>query len=63
MNTLEIEFKPVDWLFIDSSKVRWKNVLLHNENRFSHVPLAHGDSHFKSWNARILFFVLEIKVS
>ena len=37
------EFNPDQWrLFIDSSKVSLKEVLLHNGNRFPSVPLAHA---------------------
>jgi hypothetical protein len=37
------EYNPVQWrLFIDSSKVSLKVVLLHNGNRFPSVPLAHA---------------------
>ena len=36
------EFNPDQWrLFIDSSKVSLKVVLLHNGNKFPSVPLAH----------------------
>jgi len=37
------ECNPDQWrLFIDSSKVRLKVVLIHNGNRFPSVPLAHA---------------------
>ena len=43
MEVLGLEYKPDQWrLFIDSSKVRRKVVLLHNGNRFPSVPLAHA---------------------
>jgi len=39
------EYNPDQWhLFIDSSKVSLKVVLLHNGNRFPSVPLAHAAS-------------------
>ena len=43
MEVLGHEYKPDQWrLFIDSSKVSLKLVLLHNGNRFPSVPLAHA---------------------
>ena len=37
------EYKPFQWrLFVDSSKVSLKLVLLHNGNRVPSVPLAHA---------------------
>ena len=37
------EYKPDQWhLFIDSSKVSLKVVLLHNGNRFPSISLAHA---------------------
>ena len=43
MEVLSHEYKPGQWrLFIDSSKVSLKVVLLHNRNRFPSVPLAHA---------------------
>jgi len=42
MEVLGNEFNPDPWrLFIDSSKVNLKVVLLHNGNRSPSVPLAH----------------------
>ena len=36
------QYQPEDWrLFIDSSKRSLKYVLLHNDNRFASVHLAH----------------------
>jgi len=41
MEVLGHEFNPDQWrLFIDSSKVSLKVVLLHNGNKFPSVPLA-----------------------
>jgi len=43
MEVLGHEYIPDQWcLFIDSSKVSLKVVLLHNGNRFPSVPLAHA---------------------
>jgi len=43
MEVLGHEFNPEQWrLFVDSSKVRLKVVLLHNGNKFPSVPLAHA---------------------
>jgi hypothetical protein len=42
MEVLDHEYNPHQWpLFIDSSNVSLKVVLLHNGNRFPSVPLAH----------------------
>jgi len=42
MEVLGRVYNPDHWrLFIDSSKVSLKVVLLHNRNRFPSVPLAH----------------------
>jgi len=43
MEVLGHEIDPDQWhLFIDSSKVSLKVVLLHNGNKFPSVPLAHA---------------------
>jgi len=43
MEVLGHEFNPHQWrLFIDSSKVSLKVVLLHNGNKFPSFPLAHA---------------------
>jgi hypothetical protein len=43
MEVLGHEYNPDQWrLFIDSSKVSLKVVLLHNGNRFHSVPLVHA---------------------
>ena len=45
MEALGHEFNPDQWrLFIDSSKVSLKVVLLHNGNKFPSVPLVHAAS-------------------
>lgn len=42
METLVHEYDTDEWhLFIDSSKVSFKAVLLHNGNKFPSVPLTH----------------------
>ena len=44
------EYNPDQWrLFIVSSKVSLKLVLLHNRNRFPSVPLAHAANVKKSY--------------
>ncbi|GBP18527.1 hypothetical protein EVAR_12988_1 [Eumeta japonica] len=43
MTELKFEYKTSDWrLFIDSSKVSLKAVLLHNGNKYPSVPVAHA---------------------
>jgi hypothetical protein len=43
MEVLGHEYNPDQWrLFIVSSKMSLKVVLLHNGNRFTSVPLAHA---------------------
>jgi len=43
MKVLGHEYNPNQWhLFIDSTKVSLKVVLLHNGNKFPSVPLAHA---------------------
>lgn len=43
MSKLNYPYNPMDWrLFIDSSKVSLKAVLLHNGNQFSSVPIAYA---------------------
>jgi len=50
------EYNPDQWhLFIDSSKVSLKVVLLHNENRFPSVPLAHAANMKESYERMKLF--------
>ena len=45
MNELGYQHSPVDWrLFIDSSKVSLKAVLLHNNNSKPSIPVAHSTS-------------------
>ena len=43
MEVLGHEYNPDQWrLFIDSSEVSLKVVLLHNGNKFLSIPLAHA---------------------
>jgi len=43
MQTLSINHIPVDWrLFIDSSKLSLKAILLHNGNTLPSIPLGHS---------------------
>jgi hypothetical protein len=46
------EFNPDQWrLFIESSKVSLKVVLLHNRNKFPSVPLAHAANMKESYES------------
>ena len=46
------EYNPDQWrLFIDSSKMNTKEVLLHNRNRFPSVPLAHAANTKESYES------------
>ena len=50
METFGIEHNPTEWrLFIDSSKVSLKAVLLHNGNKFPSVPVGHSASMKESY--------------
>ena len=52
MEVLGHEYNPDQWrLFIDSSKVNLKLVLLHNGNRFPSVPLAHSANMKESYES------------
>jgi len=52
MEVLGYEYNPDQWrLFIDSSKVSLKVVLLHNGNRFPSVPLAHASNMNESYES------------
>jgi hypothetical protein len=43
MNALQITHDPQEWrLFVDSSTLSLKAVLLHNGNRLPSIPLAHA---------------------
>ena len=55
MEVLGHEYNPDQWrLFIDSSKVSLKLVLLHNGNRFPSVPLAHAANMKESYESKKL---------
>jgi len=52
MEVLGNEYNPDQWrLFIDSSRVSLKVVLLHNGNRFPSVPLAHAANMKESYES------------
>ena len=52
MEVLGHGYNPDQWrLFIDSSKVSLKMVLLHSKNRFPSVPLAHAASMKESYES------------
>ncbi|GBN02286.1 hypothetical protein AVEN_263056-1 [Araneus ventricosus] len=43
MKCFDTEYDPSEWrLFIDSSKTRLEEVLLHNGNSFASLPLGHS---------------------
>jgi len=56
MHTLNINHIPLDWqLFIDSSKLSLKAVLLHNGNTLSSIPVGHSVHSKESYeNMKIL---------
>jgi len=57
MEVLVHEYSPYQWrLFIDSSKVSLKVVLLRNGNRFPSVPLAHAANMKGSYRSMKLLF-------
>ena len=52
MEVLGLEYNPGQWhLFIDSSDVSLKVVLLHKGNRFPSVPLAHAANMKESYES------------
>jgi len=52
MEVLGHEFNPNQWrLFVDSSKVSLKVVLLHNGNKFPSVPLAQAANMKESYES------------
>jgi hypothetical protein len=58
MEVLGHEYNPDRWrLFIDSSKVSLKVVLLHKGNRFPSVPLAHAANMMESYESMKLLLV------
>jgi hypothetical protein len=56
MQTLNINHNPLDWrLFIDSSKLSLKAVLLHNGNTLPSIPVGHSMHNKESYeNMKIL---------
>ena len=56
MQTLSINHIPLDWrLFIDSSKLSLKAILLHNGNALPSIPLGHSVHNTESYeNMKIL---------
>ena len=56
MQTLDINHIPLDWtLFIDSSKLSLKAVLLHNGNTLPSIPVGHSVHNKESYeNMKIL---------
>jgi len=56
MQTLNINHNPLDWrLFIDSSKLSFKAVLLHNGNTLPSIPVGHSVQNKESYeNMKIL---------
>jgi len=57
MEVLGHEYNPDQWrLFIDSSKVSLKAILLHNGNRFPSVPLAHAANMKEIYESMKLLF-------
>jgi hypothetical protein len=56
MQTLNINHSPLDWrLFIDSSKLSLKAVLLHNGNTLPSIPVGHEVHNKQSYeNLKIL---------
>lgn len=52
MNEMEIKYKPSDWrLFIDSSKLSLKVVLLHKTNRKPSIPIAYSTGMKESYDS------------
>ena len=56
MKTLNINHNPLDWrLFIDSSNLSLKVVLLHNGNTLPSIPVGHSVHNKESYeNTKIL---------
>jgi len=56
MQTLNINHNPQDWrLFVDSSKLSLKAVLLHNGNSLPFIPVGHSVHNKESYeNMKIL---------
>jgi len=61
MKYLNLNHDPTDWrLFIDSSKLSLKAVLLHNGNRLPSIPVGHA-VHIKETCANMAVFLNSIK--
>jgi len=60
MQTLSINHIPLDWrLFIDSSKLSLKAVILHNDNTLPSIPVGHSVHNKESYeNMKILMEVI-----
>ena len=60
MRTLNINHNPLDWrLFIDSSKLGLKAVLLHNGNTLPSIPVGHSVYNKESYDTmKILMEVI-----
>jgi hypothetical protein len=55
MQTLNINHNALDWrLFIDSSKLSLKAVLLHNGNTLPSIPIGHSVHNESYENTKIL---------
>ena len=61
MQTLNINHNSLDWrLFIDSSKLSLKAILLHNGNTLSSIPLGHSVHNKESYkNMKILMEAID----
>ena len=61
MKGLKLEHDPIEWrLFIDSSKLSLKAVLLHNGNRLHSIPVGHA-VHMKETYANMTALLDSIK--
>jgi len=60
MQTLNINHIPLDWrLFIDSFKLSFKEVLLHNVNTLPSIPVGHSVHNEESYeNMKTLMVVI-----
>jgi hypothetical protein len=61
MNSLNLEHNSTEWrLFIDSSKLSLKSVLLYNGNRLASIPIGHA-VHMKESYANMTVLLDSIK--
>jgi len=59
MRTLNINHIPLDWLlFIDSSKLSLKAVLLHNGNTLPSIPVGHSMHNEESYEKMKILMVV-----